>query len=83
MSHRITDLVLSVLACAAAALLSWPFWRSAAYWADTRVAWLFYVTIGFLLSIPVFYLFVGCVHLLFVHEAQAREQAVNNQGRPS
>ena len=73
MSQRITDLTLSVLACVAAFLLSWPFWRTFDYWAESHVAWLIYFVTGFVIAVYVFYVFIGSLRILFVHDTQ--EQA--------
>jgi len=68
--QRITDLTLSVLACVAALLLSWPFWRGFEYWAESHVAWWIYFAAGFVLAVYVFYVFIGSLHILFLHESQ-------------
>ena len=73
MTQRITDLTLSVLASVAAFLLSWPFWRSFSYWAESQVAWWIYFVLGFLLSVYVFYAFLSSLHMLFLHDAPAPE----------
>ena len=79
MTQRITDLTLSVLACAAAFLLSWPFWRNFEYWAESRVAWWIYFGAGFVLAVYVFYVFIGSLRILFVHDTQ--EQAATTTDR--
>ena len=65
--RRTTDLVLSVLASVLAFLLSWPFWRDYEYWAESHVAWWIYFVVGFVLAIYVFYIFIGSLHILFLH----------------
>ena len=67
--QRITDLTLSVLACVAAFLLSWPFWRDFEYWPESHAAWLVYFCVGFALSVYVFYVFIGSLRILFLHDA--------------
>jgi hypothetical protein len=70
MTQRIIDLALSMLACVAAVLLSWPFWRDFEYWPESHVAWWTYFASGFLLAVYVFYVFIGSLRILFVHDAQ-------------
>lgn len=72
MAQRVTDLILSVLATAIAFGLSWPFWRTFHYWAESRVAWWVYFAVGFVLAVYVFYVFLRAVHTLFRHDALAR-----------
>lgn len=71
MTQRIVDLTLSALACVAAVLLSWPFWRTFEYWAESRVAWWIYFAVGFVLAIYVFYIFLDSLRMLFLHDTQA------------
>ena len=68
--QRITDLTLSVLSSVAAFLLSWPFWRDFEYWPESQIAWWIYFVVGFVLSVYVFYVFIGSLHILFLHGAQ-------------
>lgn len=75
MMQRITDLTLSVLACAAALFLSWPFWRDFAYWPASHMAWSIYFAGGFVLAVYVFYVFMGSLHILFLHSAEERASA--------
>lgn len=70
MTQRITDLTLSVLASVGAFLLSWPFWRDFEYWAESHFAWWIYFVVGFVLTVYVFYVFIGSLHILFLHDAQ-------------
>ena len=67
MSQRITDLTFSVLASVAAFLLSWPFWRNFEYWPESHLAWWIYFVLGFVLAVYVFYVFIGSLHILFLH----------------
>jgi len=69
MSQRLTDLTISVLASVVALMLSWPFWRDFEDWAESHTAWLTYIVIGFLLAVFVFYVFIGSLRILFVHDA--------------
>ena len=71
--QRVTDLVFSVLACAAAFLLSWPFKREFAYWATSHTAWWIYFICGSALSMYVFYAFIGSLHILFLHAAEEED----------
>ncbi|MEO5812697.1 MAG: hypothetical protein ABIU96_12580 [Rhodanobacter sp.] len=76
--QRTVDLTLSVLASAAAFLLSWPFWRDFQYWPESQVAWWIYFGIGFVLTVYVFYVFIGSLHILFLHGAdEAATPAAN------
>lgn len=63
------DLVLSILACAAGFILSWPFWRDFEYWAESHAMWWIYFVVGYLMSVYVFYAFLGCMRTLFLHDA--------------
>lgn len=69
MVQRIIDLTLSVLASAAGFLLSWPFWRDFEYWPESHLAWQFYFVVGFVLAVYVFYIFIGSLRTLFLHDA--------------
>ncbi len=73
--QRITDLALSVLACVAALFLSWPFWRDFAYWPASHMAWSIYFAGGFVLAVFVFYVFIGSLHILFLHAADEQATA--------
>jgi len=73
MTQRITDLTLSMLACVAAVLLSWPFWRDFEYWPESHLAWWIYFAAGIVLAVYVFYVFIGSLRILFLHDTQ--EQA--------
>lgn len=75
MTQRITDLALSVLACVAALFLSWPFWRDFAYWPASHAAWSIYFAGGFVLAVFVFYVFMGSLHILFLHAAEEQTTA--------
>ncbi|HEX7130476.1 MAG TPA: hypothetical protein VF217_10485 [Rhodanobacteraceae bacterium] len=72
MNQRAIDLSLSVLAAVIGVALSWPFWRDFGYWPVSRVAWYVYFGLGFVLSVYVFYVFLGALHTLFAHDAQGR-----------
>ncbi len=67
MTQRITDLALSVLASVAAFLLSLPFWRDFEDWPESHVAWRIYFVLGFVLVAYVFYVFIGSLHIQFLH----------------
>lgn len=81
MTQRITDLTLSVLACVAAFLLSWPFWRDFEYWPESHLAWWLYFAGGFVLAVYVFYVFIGSLRILFLHDTQ--EQAPTDKAKLS
>lgn len=78
MNQRTIDFVLSVIATVAAMALSWPFWRDFHYWPVSQVAWWVYFGLGFVLSVYVFYVFLGALHTLFAHDALGRE---NSRGK--
>lgn len=75
MTQRIIDLTLSVLACVLAFFLSWPFWRDFEYWAESHLAWWIYFAVGFVLSVYVFYIFIGSLRILFMHDTQEQVAA--------
>lgn len=77
--QRIIDLTISVLACVAALLLSWPFWRDFEYWAESQIAWLIYFTVGFVLAVYVFYVFIGSLRMLFQHDADEKRAAAEQE----
>lgn len=68
--QRSIDLVLSIVASVAAFLLSWPFWRDFEYWPESHLAWWIYFVVGFVLAVYVFYVFIGSLHILFLHDTQ-------------
>lgn len=68
MTNRITDVALSVLASVVAFLLSWPFWRAYEFWPESRLAWWIYFVLGFVLAVYVFYIFLGSLRILFLHD---------------
>ncbi|MCE5233413.1 MAG: hypothetical protein ABFC67_01935 [Mizugakiibacter sp.] len=82
--QRIIDLTLSVLASAAGFLLSWPFWRNFEYWPESHLAWQFYFSVGFVLAVYVFYIFIGSLRTLFQHDAleHAASAGAGSAGRP-
>ena len=75
MRTRVIDLSVSILASAAALLLSWPYWRDFEYWPESQAAWLIYFVSGFLLAVYVFYVFIGALRTLFEHDALDRAEA--------
>jgi drug/metabolite transporter (DMT)-like permease len=79
--QRVTDLTLSVLASAIAFFLSWPFWRDFQYWPESHGAWWAYFAAGFVLSVYVFYVFIGSLHMLFLHEVQEPAVPVSTERR--
>lgn len=79
MSQRITDLTISVLACVVFTLLSWPFWRNYEYWAESHQAWWIYFAVGFLLALYVFYVFIGSLRILFIHDTQQQTTTTTNK----
>lgn len=81
--QRTMDLTLAVLACVAAFWLSWPFWRNFEYWPESHVAWWAYFALGFVLSVGVFYLFIGSLHILFQHGREESAAAAIGKGERS
>lgn len=81
MTQRITDLTLSVLATVVAVLLSWPFWRTFDHWTESHLAWWIYFSLGSVLSVYVFYVFLGSLHMLFTHDAQEQSATTTNEDR--
>ena len=82
--QRLTDLIISTLASIVAFLLSWPFWRDNEYWAESPIAWWTYFALGFILSIYVFYVFIGSLRILFLHsEDEHQTSNQNNRGGKS
>ena len=75
MTQRWTDLTLSFLATLAAFFLSWPFWRTFEFWAESRVMWWVYFATGFLMAFYVIYAFIGCVRTLFLHDTIMKMRA--------
>ncbi len=83
MRKRAVDFWLSVVASVAATALSWPFWRDFNYWAVTKEMWYVYFAGGFLLSIYVFYAFLGALHTLFEHDALEHAEAAAKVANPA
>lgn len=81
MRKRTIDLTLSVIAGIAALLLSWPYFRDFEYFAESRLAWLAYFVVGFVLAIYVFYAFLQVTHTLFEHDALEHAEAAKNGSR--
>lgn len=82
MAQRIIDGVLSALAGLVSVLLSWPYWRDFEYWPESHAMWWAYIAAGYVLAVYVFYVFLGCLRTLFLHDEQARpEQARPATGR--
>ncbi len=80
--QKFFDLVISVLGTVAAMALSWPFWRDYEYWAESHGAWQIYFVVGFVLSVYVFYVFIGSTRILFTHAAdEARASAALESGK--
>ena len=69
MVQRTIDITLAGFASAAAFLLSWPFWRDFQYWPESRTMWSIYFVSGFIISVYIFYAFLGSLRTLFEHDA--------------
>lgn len=81
MRKRTIDLTLSAVASIAALLLSWPYFRDFEYFAESRLAWLAYFVVGFVLAVYVFYAFLQATHTLFEHDALEHAEAAKNGNR--
>lgn len=82
MVQRIIDLVLALLGSAAGFLLSWPFWRSYSYWAESRAMWWLYFAVGYVLVVYVFYAFIVSLRTLFKHDALGKSAGDGKAGAP-
>ncbi|HET9027994.1 MAG TPA: hypothetical protein VFN07_10750 [Trueperaceae bacterium] len=71
--QRSIDLTLSVLASAVGFGLSWPYWRSFSYFAESHAAWWVYFILGFILAVFVFYVFFRALRTMFVHEGHGHD----------
>lgn len=79
MAQRVIDLVLSALAALLSVLLSWPYWHSVGYWAETPAMWTLYIAVGYVLAVYVFYVFLGSLRTLFLHDAQGHQSSAESQ----
>lgn len=75
MSIKIIDLSLSFIATVIAFFLSWPFWRRFEYWAESQSFWQVYFVVGFVIAFYVFYEFLSCLRVLFLHDGIERKQS--------
>lgn len=81
--QRTIDLTLSVLATVAAFFFSWPYFRDFEYWPESHAIWVLYFIVGFVLTVYVFYMFMGSLHILFRHSADETAAATAAAGKPS
>jgi hypothetical protein len=79
MAQLIIDIVVSLLACLAGFFLSWPFWRSYGYWAESHLAWWIYFVTGFLMAAYVFFIFLRVLRTLFLHDALAKAGLITSK----
>lgn len=79
MAQRLIDLVLATLASMVSVLLSWPYFRDFATWPESPTMWWIYIVSGFVLAIYVFYVFIGSLRTLFLHDEQAKKAAQGDQ----
>ena len=79
-AQRIIRLGVAILASAASLALSWPYWRDFGYWPESHLAWWVYFAAGFVMAVWVFYLFIGSLRILFLHDSQATPPSVDDQG---
>lgn len=66
--QKAIDLTLSSVGSLAAVALSWPYWRSFSYFAESRTAWWLYIASGYFLAVFVFYVFFRALRTLFSHD---------------
>lgn len=81
MRKRTIDLVLSIVASAVALLLSWPYFRNFEFWPESQAMWLLYFTVGFVIEVYVFYVFLGALHTLFEHDALEHADAAKEANK--
>lgn len=81
MRKRTIDLVLSIVASAVALLLSWPYFRNYEFWPESSGMWTFYFIFGYIVSVYVFYVFLGALHTLFEHDALEHAEAAKNANK--
>ena len=80
MKQKVIDVVLSMLASAAAVALSWPYHRNFEYFAESETAWNIYFILGFVVCVYIFFIFIHCVRTLFEHDRVIKENASKNGG---
>lgn len=78
-AQRIIRLSIAVLASGASLALSWPYWRNFEYWAESRMMWLAYFVLGFLLAVYVFYAFLDSLGTLFEHDALEKAEKARQE----
>jgi len=78
---RVIDFVLSIAGSVVALLLAWPYWRDFEYWPESRLAWLAYFVVGFMLAVYVLYVFLGSLRTLFEHDALEQAEAAEARAR--
>ncbi len=74
--QRIIRLGVAIVASGASLALSWPYWRDFEYWPESHAMWWVYIAAGYVLAVYVFYVFLGCLRTLFLHDEQARPEQV-------
>ncbi len=77
MTQRVRDLILAVLATIVASALSFPYWRDFSYWAESHTMWWIYFIVGFVMAVYVFYVFLDCVRILFLHDEFEKKKAAS------
>lgn len=75
MAQRLIDLAISILASAAALLLSWPYFRDFEYWPESHAMWLVYFVVGYVLAVYVFMVVLRITRTLFEHDGLDRAEA--------
>ncbi len=73
-AQRTIRMSLAVVASAASLMLSWPYWRDFEYWAESRIMWLVYFVLGFVIAVYVFHAFLDSLSILFEHDALERDR---------
>lgn len=88
-AQRLIRLGVAVLASLVSIALSWPYFRDFGYWAESRTLWVIYFTLGFVLAVYVFMVFLETLATLFEHDSLQKKKpfvmpgdAPDREGRP-
>lgn len=79
MVQRVIDIAISAFASLVSLLLSWPYWRDFEYWPESNFMWWLYFLVGYVLAVYVFYIFIGSLRTLFMHDAVARARRTSDK----
>lgn len=84
-AQKLIQLILAICASILSFFLAWPWSRDFSYWAESHALWIVYFSIGFILAIYVFYVFLTSIRTLFEHDAielSAEKEATDQEERP-